>query len=117
MDAKDAARAAIERANDALVGLSHRLHEHPELGFEEERACDWVGSLLADHGFDVETGVATVADEVGITVKVLGTPAEEGGGGKILMLDRGAFAGIHAAMMVHPAPDEHLDPPTLAVAH
>jgi amidohydrolase len=167
MDAKEAARAAIERANDALVGLSHRLHEHPELGFEEERACDWVGSLLAEHGFDVETGVAdlptaltatygsgdlvvgicaeydalpgvghacghnviaaaavaaglglaSVADDVGITVKVLGTPAEEGGGGKILMLDRGAFAGIHAAMMVHPAPEERVDPPTLAVAH
>ncbi|MFL6137562.1 MAG: M20 family metallopeptidase [Frankiaceae bacterium] len=167
MDVKDATRATIERSSDALVGLSHRLHEHPELGFEEERACEWVGGLLSDHGFDVVTGVAdlptaltatygngdlvigicaeydalpgvghacghnviaaaavaaglglaAVADDIGVTVKVLGTPAEEGGGGKILMLDRGAFAGIHAAMMVHPAPHEQLDPETLAVSH
>jgi amidohydrolase len=33
----------------------------------------------------------------------MGTPAEEGGGGKVFMLDRGAFADIDAAMMVHPA--------------
>ena len=34
---------------------------------------------------------------------MLGTPAEEGGGGKVLMLQRGAFAGIDAALMFHPA--------------
>ena len=32
----------------------------------------------------------------------IGTPAEEGSGGKVLLLDRGGFAGVHAAMMVHP---------------
>lgn len=32
----------------------------------------------------------------------LGTPAEEGGGGKIRMLEAGVFAGIDAAMMFHP---------------
>jgi amidohydrolase len=49
---------------------------------------------------------AMIADDLGITVDVLGTPAEEVGnaGGKILMLERGAFAGLHASMMVHPAP-------------
>jgi amidohydrolase len=50
-------------------------------------------------------------------VKVLGTPAEEGGGGKILMLQRGAFDGLHAAMMVHPWPHELIQMPCLAVAH
>ena len=34
---------------------------------------------------------------------VLGTPAEEGGGGKVFMAERGAFDGVDAAMMVHPA--------------
>ena len=48
---------------------------------------------------------------------MLGTPAEEGGGGKILMLERGAFAGVHAAMMVHPWPTERLTGACLAVAH
>ena len=39
--------------------------------------------------------LAAVADDIGLTVRVLGTPAEEGGGGKVLMLERGAFAGVH----------------------
>ena len=41
-------------------------------------------------------------------MSVVGTPAEEVGdaGGKILLLERGAFAGVHAAMMVHPSPYE-----------
>ena len=37
------------------------------------------------------------------TLTVLGTPAEEGGGGKVLMVDRGVFEGIDAAMMFHPS--------------
>jgi amidohydrolase len=37
---------------------------------------------------------------------VLGTPAEEGGGGKIVLARLGAFDGIDAAMMVHPAGDD-----------
>ena len=57
---------------------------------------------------------ARVADDVGLTVSVIGTPAEEGGGGKILMLDRGVFAGVHAAMMVHPAPMDVVEQPFLA---
>ena len=50
-------------------------------------------------------------------VRVLGTPAEEGGGGKIFMLERGAFEGVHAAMMVHPWPAERLTGACLAVSH
>jgi amidohydrolase len=59
-----------------------------------------------------------VADEVGLTVTVIGTPAEERGdaGGKILLLERGAFAGIHAAMMVHPAPFDVLTPKIIAAS-
>jgi len=47
---------------------------------------------------------------VGLTVTVIGTPAEEVGNasGKILLLERGAFDGLHAAMMVHPAPFDML---------
>ncbi len=37
------------------------------------------------------------------TLTVLGTPAEEGGGGKVFMVDRGVFEGIDAAMMFHPS--------------
>ncbi|MEX0785462.1 MAG: M20 family metallopeptidase [Dehalococcoidia bacterium] len=59
--------------------------------------------------------LAAVADEIGLTVSVIGTPGEEGGGGKILLLERGAFEGQHAAMMVHPAPTDVLDPLMIAV--
>jgi amidohydrolase len=35
-------------------------------------------------------------------IQVIGTPAEEGGGGKIALLDAGVFRGVDAALMIHP---------------
>ena len=139
-----------------MIDLSHRIHDHPELGFAEEQACRWISEVLANAGLEVETGIgdlptafraragngpfhiafcaeydalpkighacghnlmaamaagagiaaAQVADDLGLTIEVIGTPAEEVGnaGGKILLLERGAFEGIHAAMLVHPYP-------------
>ena len=166
MDAKAGARERLERDREPLIALSHRIHAHPEVGFEEERAAGWLCDDLADAGFAVTRGVgdlptafvaragsgplhvafcaeydalpgighacghnmiaamavgaataaARIADEVGLTVSVIGTPAEEGGGGKILLLDRGVFAGVHAAMMVHPAPMDVVEQPFLACA-
>ena len=46
--------------------------------------------------------VSAVIAELRGTVQILGTPAEEGGGGKVVMLREGIFAGVDAAMMVHP---------------
>ncbi|MFN0093881.1 MAG: M20 family metallopeptidase [Dehalococcoidia bacterium] len=51
------------------------------------------------------------------TVVVLGSPAEEGGGGKILLVERGAFDGVAAAMMVHPAPADAAYMNVLAIDH
>ena len=165
--AKAAAQAEVGRAGDSLVELSHTIHAHPELAFEEERSSAWAAGALASAGFTVEPGVGDLptafvatagsgpftvgicaeydalpaighacghniicaagvgaglallplADDLGITVKVFGTPAEEGGGGKILMLERGVFDGVHAAMMVHPSPTEMPLMPCLAVSH
>ena len=145
MDAKDAARTTVEAERDRLVALSHRIHAHPELKFEEEQSSAWTAGALSDAGLPVEVGIcdlptafscrvgngplhaatavgaglalAPLADELGITLSVIGTPAEEGGGGKILMLERGAFDGVHAALMVHPTPREDLYPRVSAVAH
>ncbi|MBP5531444.1 MAG: amidohydrolase [Lentisphaeria bacterium] len=36
------------------------------------------------------------------TIRLLGTPAEEDGGGKVVLLERGALEGVDAVMMVHP---------------
>ncbi len=60
-------------------------------------------NVIAAAGLGAGLAAARLADELGGRVVVLGTPAEEGGGGKVHMLDDGAFTGIDAAMMVHPA--------------
>lgn len=86
---------------DALPGVGH--------------ACGH--NIIAAAAVGAGLALAEVADEVGLTITVLGTPAEEGGGGKILMLERGAFDGLHASMMVHPAPFEREHMPCLAVSH
>src|SRR5213593_4245111 len=168
MDARAAVRERVAAHRDRLVALSHRIHAHPELAFEEERASAWCAEALDATGFTVERGVcdlptafvaragagplhlalcaeydclpgighacghnliaamavgagiaaAQVADELGLTIRIIGTPAEElGGGGKIILLERGAFAGAHAAMMVHPSPTDNVAPMMLANAH
>ena len=92
---------AICAEYDALPGIGH--------------ACGH--NVICAAAVGAGLALAPLADELGLTVKVMGTPAEEGGGGKILMLDRGAFDGVHAAMMVHPAPVEMDNMPCLAVSH
>lgn len=86
---------------DALPGIGHAC------GHNIISAIS-VGAALA---------LAPLADDLGITLTVFGTPAEEGGGGKIEMLERGAFAGVHAAAMVHPGPVDVARAEPYAVAH
>jgi metal-dependent amidase/aminoacylase/carboxypeptidase family protein len=57
MNPKAAARERFESGRGALIDLSHRIHAHPELGFEEERASSWLCESLADAGFNVEKGI------------------------------------------------------------
>jgi amidohydrolase len=73
--------------------------------------------VIASCAVGAALALAPLADDLGISVRVLGTPAEEGGGGKILMMERGGFDGVNAAMMVHPAPSELDRMPCLAVSH
>ncbi len=60
-------------------------------------------NIIAAAGAGAGLAAGALAPELGGRVKILGTPAEEGGGGKILMAESGAFADVDAAMMVHPA--------------
>jgi amidohydrolase len=69
----------------------------PEIG----HACGH--NVIATAGLGAGLAAAVLAEEVGGQVLILGTPAEEGGGGKVLMADQGALEGVDAAMMVHPA--------------
>ncbi len=164
-EAKSVVCAAVEARADRLLAVSHDIHDHPELGFEEihaharltdeieadglsvvRGAYDLSTAFVADVGTDGPTiavcceydalpglghacghniiaaaglgaglAAATVAEELGGRLRILGTPAEEGGGGKVFMIERGAFAGVDAAMMVHPANHELLGMTTIAI--
>jgi amidohydrolase len=146
--------AAVDAVADELIDVSHAIHAHPELAFQERFACGLLSETVARHGLPVSTGVYTletafesefghdsgprvallaeydalpgighacghniiattalgamlglhaVAAQLPGTVRLLGTPAEEKGGGKELMARAGAFEGVDAALMIHPA--------------
>ena len=150
---KEAISQGVDRLGDELEALSHQIHAHPELGYEEVKACAWLADFLARKGFKVETGVAGVATAFRATIEtgagptvailceydalpgighacghnviatsgagagaalaaakaqlpkgrilVIGTPAEEGGGGKVKLIQGGVFKDVDCAMMIH----------------
>jgi amidohydrolase len=110
--------AGLSTAFDAVlgsgplsVGVIAEYDALPEVG----HACGH--NLIAAAAIGAGLGLAAVADDLGLTVHVLGTPAEEGGGGKVLMLEAGIFDEIDLAMMVHPWPFDRLNSACLAVEH
>jgi amidohydrolase len=165
MSAREVASAAIINARDALVELSHFVHAHPEMGYEEFLSGEAVALAAENAGLEVERGIASlptafraskgngdlhivfcaeydalpdvghacghniiaasslgaaiglaaVADDLNLTVTLFGTPSEEGGGGKIDLINAGYFKDVHAAMMVHPWPNDRLTGRCLAV--
>src|SRR5262245_57839326 len=150
---KDAIGQAVDRLADELEALSHRIHAHPELAYQEVKARGWLCDFLAAKGFKVDKGVggvdtafrATIETGAGPTIAILceydalpgighacghnviatsgagagaalaavrselpsgrivviGTPAEEGGGGKIKLIQAGQFKDVDCAMMIH----------------
>ena len=94
-------RIALCAEYDALPGIGH--------------ACGH--NLIASISVTAALALAPLADDLGITVVVLGTPAEEGGGGKVAMINAGAFDDVHAAMMVHPGPADVIRANPYAVSH
>ncbi len=73
---------------DALPGIGH--------------ACGH--NIIAASAVGTALALAEVADELGLRVVLVGTPAEEFGGGKILLLGAGVFDDLAVAVMVHPGP-------------
>ena len=84
---------------DALPGVGH--------------ACGH--NIIATAAMGAGIGLAAVAEELGLRVTVLGTPAEEKYGGKVDLIEAGAFDGVAAAMMVHPSPRDIVDPNVIAI--
>lgn len=93
-------RLVICAEYDALPGVGH--------------ACGH--NLIAAMAVGAGAGLVGIADDIGLSVTVLGTPAEENGGGKVRLLEAGVLRDTHAAMMVHPAPFDVLAPPIIALA-
>ncbi len=156
----------VSAARSDLIALSHSVHAHAELAFDEHRSAAELVEFLRGRGFEVRAGIADLptafdarfgsgelvvgilaeydalpeighacghniiaasavgaglalaplADALGITVRVIGTPAEETGGGKVLMLERGVFDDVAAALMVHPGPFDIVGATSLALA-
>ena len=144
----------IDNIEGELIELSNKIHEKPELSFNEYNAVKNIITVLERHGFNVEKGIGgletafrgeysgrgsgpivaflaeydalpeighgcghnliatmavgaaiglkEVANSINGKIVVLGTPAEEGGGGKIIMLEEGCFDDIDYALMMHP---------------
>ncbi len=93
------------------IGICCEYDALPEIG----HACGH--NVIAAAAVGAGLALARVADDLGVRVRVRGTPAEEGGGGKIIMLERGGFDGLHACLMVHPHPLELDHMPCIAVSH
>jgi amidohydrolase len=136
-----------------LVALSHDIHTHPELAYQERHALGAIAALLERAGHRVERGIggletafrarvgpdgpavallaeydalpdvghgcghnliaisnvgaylvaAASAARLEVGIELIGTPAEENGGGKIDLLRKGVFARTVAALSSHPA--------------
>lgn len=147
----------IDEQRDTLLHVSHEIHAHPELGYQEYFAAELLTKTLDDFGFEVTTefvdiptafiarkagkgskpriaflaeydalpdvghacghniisttsvtagiGLASVLSDYAGEVCVIGTPAEETDGAKVVMVRKGVFADFDAALMIHPYTD------------
>jgi amidohydrolase len=150
---KDRIIESVDRLSDDLQTLSQRIHDNPELCFNEVKACEWLTEFLGKNGMKVEKAVAGVETAFRATIEtgdgptiailceydalpeighacghnviaasgagagaalalikdqlpkgriqVIGTPAEEGGGGKVKLIESGIFKNVDCAMMIH----------------
>ncbi len=72
-------------------------------------------NLIATAGLGAAYGLKAALSPSEVRLLVFGTPAEENIGGKIIMLERGAFEGVDVALMAHPSPVDLDMPPMYGV--
>jgi amidohydrolase len=94
----DGPRIGILAEYDALPGLGHGCGHNT-------MAASGVGAAIA---------LAAVADELPGEIVFFGTPAEERGSGKQIMINDGLFEGIDAALLYHPCDRNHVESHPLA---
>jgi len=85
-------RIAVLAEYDALPGLGHGCGHNT-------MAASGVGAAIA---------LASIAEELPGEIVFFGTPAEERGSGKQIMIDDGLFEGIDAALLFHPCDRNHV---------
>jgi len=100
--------AEFGSGNAGCVAILAEYDALPEIG----HACGH--NIIASAAVGAGLALFTLADRLPGKVRLLGTPAEERGGGKELMARNGAFDGVDAAMMVHPAGANLVTMPSLA---
>lgn len=86
----DGPTVAILAEYDALAGIGHGCGHN----------------LIGGSGLASAIGLDAVMDEIGGTFIIMGTPAEEGGAGKVRIAEQGGFEGVDAALMIHHAGDK-----------
>ncbi|MGB3411349.1 MAG: M20 family metallopeptidase [Microthrixaceae bacterium] len=106
----DTAFEAVAGNSGQTIAVICEYDALPEIG----HACGH--NLIAAAGLGAALATAPLAEQLGGRLKVLGTPAEEAGGGKEFMIRAGAFDDVSAAMMVHPA-DHNLPSLTTLAFH
>jgi amidohydrolase len=94
----DGPRIAVLAEYDALPGLGHGCGHN----------------TMAASGVGAAIGLAAVRDTFAGEIVFLGTPAEERGSGKQIMIDDGLFEGIDAALLFHPCDRTHVESAPLA---
>ncbi|MGQ0773867.1 MAG: M20 family metallopeptidase [Pseudonocardiales bacterium] len=105
----DTAFTATYGAGKMIIGLCAEYDALPEIG----HACGH--NIIAAASTGAALALREIADRFDLTIKLVGTPAEESGGGKVLLLERGVFDDVAMAMMVHPAPEETCASTSLAI--
>jgi amidohydrolase len=105
----DTAFTASYGAGELVIGLCAEYDALPEVG----HACGH--NIIAAASAGAALALCEVAEALDLTIKLIGTPAEESGGGKVLLLQRGVFDDVAMAMMVHPSPQETCASTSLAI--
>lgn len=101
-------RARVGRSGGPRVALLAEYDALPEIG----HACGH--NLIAAAALGAFLAIARGAGDLSGAVELIGTPAEEGGGGKVKLLGAGVFEGLDAAIMFHPFDRDLLAHRTLA---
>ena len=94
-----------------VIAICAEYDAQPEIG----HACGH--NLIGTAGVGAAVALKAALDPADARVVILGTPAEEGHGGKIVMVRNGCFDDIDCAMMAHAAPADIADAPMFGVAH